>query len=78
MYTAIFIALIVIAIIYRMGKAEHLKTLKRQYEDALKGSDKRTALEAGRNYYSALRKGKILIHDEQAITNDLSTMLSPS
>jgi hypothetical protein len=49
--------------------------LKQEYDAALKGTSKRAALQAGRAYYSALRKGKMLtIYDEQAITNDLSTM----
>lgn len=76
------IAVILIIILIAIGaisssnaEAKKLESLKDQYHSLLKGSDKRAALEAGRSYYSALRKGKTLtIYDEQAITNDLSTM----
>lgn len=75
MYIAAFIVFIAIVILYGIGKSDHLKTLKRQYEQALKGADKRAALDAGRAYYSYMRDGKApTIYDEQAITNDLSTM----
>jgi hypothetical protein len=48
--------------------------LKKKYNEALKGTDKKAALDAGREYYSELRRGKLTIYDEQAIANDLSTM----
>lgn len=49
--------------------------LKQSYNDALSETDKKDALDKGRLYYSALRKKGILtIYDEQAITNDLSSM----
>lgn len=57
------------------NKTKRLRELKLAYERSLKGTNKRTALAAGRAYYSALRKTQTLtIYDEQAITNDLSTM----
>ena len=52
-----------------------LATLKERYDTALRGDDKRLALECGRAYYAALRSPRQLtIYDEQAITNDLATM----
>lgn len=51
---------------------EHLRQI---YIAALSGSNRKTALLAGRSYYSAARKNKSLtIFDEMAIANDLSTM----
>lgn len=64
-----------IAIWVNVAKSNRLKQLKENYDDALRGTDKRVALETGRAYYSALREdGKLTIYDEQAITNDLSAM----
>jgi hypothetical protein len=64
-----------IAIWGYISKQNKLKQLKENYDNSLKGTDKKVALDAGRAYYSALRKDKKLtIYDEQAITNDLSTM----
>lgn len=71
----LIIAVIVIAIAMANSSAKKLAELKRRYEGALRGSDKRLALDCGRAYYSALRKKKMLtIYDEQAISNDLTTM----
>lgn len=76
---AIILVIIIAAFSNAKSKTKQLETLKQAYDRALKGPDKRAALEAGRAYYSSLRKNKILsIYDEQASTNDLSTMLSPS
>ena len=44
------------------------------YQAALRSGDKGAALRAGRTYYSKLRGGNLTIYDEQALTNDLSTM----
>lgn len=71
----IFIVIVggIIAMIYNNHNRN--QKLKEEYDQALRGKDKKLALEAGRKYYSALRgKGKLTIYDEQAITNDLSTM----
>lgn len=77
--TIIILGMVIVAFFNTKNKTKQLETLKQAYDRALKGPDKRAALEAGRAYYSSLRKNKILsIYDEQAITNDLSTMLSPS
>ncbi len=62
---------------------EKLAQLKVEYENLLNSGNKSQALNAGRAYYSWLRKtakvmegenGSLTIYDEQAITNDLSTM----
>lgn len=74
----ICIAVVVYAIYYSFQHAEsgrkELADLKQQYDKALKSGDRKTALEAGRKYYSTLRGGTLSIYDEQAITNDLSAM----
>jgi hypothetical protein len=72
---AIIVAIIIAIIKANQNKARKLQELKLNYERSLKGTNKKTALNAGRAYYSALRENKTLtIYDEQAITNDLSTM----
>ncbi len=49
--------------------------LKFIYNEALKGNDKRYALECGRRYYASLRPlGELTIYDETALTNDLAAM----
>lgn len=70
---------VVIGIIFAISngkeKARKINQLKETYDSALRGTNKVYALQAGRAYYSALRSPKQLtIYDEQAITNDLSTM----
>jgi hypothetical protein len=71
----IVVAIIAIIIMVANNNKKKIAALKLRYEESLEGKDKRAALDAGRAYYSALRKGKTLtIYDEQAITNDLSTM----
>lgn len=75
-YFLVFLIIIVIvSVAIQIQREKHLAGLKQKYEKLLRGSDKRAALEAGRSYYSALRKDKSLtIYDEQAISNDLTTM----
>lgn len=60
--------------LFFFAKQKNNTRLKEEYQAALRGSDKRAALEAGRRYYSSVRGGKLSIYDEQAITNDLATM----
>lgn len=55
-------------------REDEQKRLYQAYQDALRSGNKGAALSAGRAYYSNLRKGKLTIYDEQAITNDLSAM----
>jgi len=78
MQTFLFIAglatIIVLLIINSNGKAKQRAKLRKQYQDALNGTDKGAALKAGRAFYSDLRDGKLTIYDEQAITNDLASM----
>lgn len=78
-FALIFFAILLVAIMNGRSESRKLALLKTRYDQALKGTNRREALQAGRNYYSALRKGKTLtIYDEQAITNDLSTMTGPA
>jgi hypothetical protein len=69
---AIIVAIILYKVFYKGGK--EIKQLKIKYDQAIKNKDKALALELGRKYYSALRMGQLTIYDEQAITNDLSTI----
>lgn len=68
------IGFIILVIIGAVAKKNETKKLRRIYDEALNGADKRAALNAGRAYYQNIRKGKLTIYDEQAITNDISTM----
>jgi type II secretory pathway pseudopilin PulG len=70
-------AVIIMAVIQNnINKRKKIQKLKMAYEQLLKGNNKKMALDAGRAYYSALRKNKVLtIYDEQAITNDLGAMI---
>jgi len=65
------LAVIIVSNVQRGKKEAELKAI---YDDALRSGNKSRALAAGRAYYSHIRKGKLTIYDEQAITNDLSTM----
>jgi hypothetical protein len=58
----------------KMMRLKKIKKLEQEYRRALAGTDKKTALNAGRSYYSKLRKGKLSVYDEQVIVNDLSRM----
>ncbi|MBC3785752.1 hypothetical protein [Spirosoma utsteinense] len=56
-------------------KQEKERQIEIDYKQSLKGTDKALALELGRMYYGNKREGQALtIYDEQALTNDLSTM----
>ena len=58
---------------------ERLEKIKTDYYDALKGSDKSEALRLGREYYGSLREdGAVTTYDEQAINNDLNSMIVPT
>ena len=71
-----FFILVVVLIAYLISnqKAKQLKQLWSAYQQALQGGSKATALNAGRAYYTKLRGGRLRAADEQALTNDLSTM----
>ena len=47
---------------------------KQAYDRAVQDGNKRLALQTGREYYTALRGGKLTMFDELAIANDLSTI----
>jgi hypothetical protein len=69
----VFAAIILIAV--NVMTSRNKAKLKEQYQQALKGSNKGRALQAGRAYYAAIRDGgKLTVYDEQAINNDLATM----
>lgn len=53
---------------------EQSQRLQKTYQNALQSGNKKLALEAGRNYFTHLRKGELTLEDEQTITNDLSTI----
>ena len=60
---------------YATARARKLKELKDEYDEALRGADKKRALNAGRAYYAYFRKKAVLTsYDEQAISNDLQSM----
>lgn len=68
----VFIGLI---IYFYYNKQNKITLLREEYQNALRGTDKKLALEAGRSYYAALRgKDVLTIMDEQAISNDLTAM----
>ncbi len=75
-----FLALFKAACEYELVKSEELREKeankkKVEYFNALEGTDKALALKLGREYYGLLRKdGRVTTYDEQAITNDLSSM----
>jgi hypothetical protein len=75
MFIVIVTTVILFILFFAIQSNKKITSLQQHYHEALKGADKRAALDAGRAYYSALRKNKTLtVYDEQAITNDLSTM----
>lgn len=60
-------------------KRRTIKKYFREYQDAIHSGDKGNALYLGRRYYARIRggvlgRGQLTIYDEQAITNDLTTM----
>jgi hypothetical protein len=82
-YQIVFLCSIIIIFLfikfYGKGKVKQKEKLssglKFIYNEALKGNDKRYALECGRRYYASLRPlGELTIYDETAITNDLAAM----
>jgi hypothetical protein len=66
--------------IYAKELDEKILSLKIEYENALKGTDKMEALKKGREYYSFLRSIKNgdkrgpSIYDEASMANDIATM----
>ena len=78
----IILSIVIIAVILSNKKKsqanklyeEQSQRLQKTYQNALQNGNKKLALEAGRNYFAHLRKGKLTLEDEQTITNDLSTI----
>lgn len=71
----LFVVFIFIWAVSDSSNEKEIERLRQIYISALSDSDKKTALMAGRSYYTAARKNKSLtIFDEMAIANDLSTM----
>ena len=69
-----FIIIAIIAIFF-LTRESTIKKLKKEYDDALRSSDKQRALAAGRKYYAKLRSDGLLTqYDEQAIANDINAM----
>ncbi len=79
-FVIVFIAVIILVMVGKRAyyelktRPQQIKLSKQLYDEALKSGDKRDALEKGRLYYSWMRNGDLTIYDEQAISNDLSTM----
>lgn len=75
----IFFGLIIlfsaIRVVRKNKKLIRLNLLRSDYETALRGYDKREALNKGRIYFAAMRKNnRLTLFDEQSITNDINTM----
>ncbi len=67
--------MLVVAVYTKYERRQKTKRLKVVYDDLLKASSKKAALDAGRLYYGSMRKGgKLTIYDEQALANDISVM----
>ena len=74
MGVVIFLVVVVVVAVVVLNSLKKQK-LKDQYQEALRGTDKVRALEAGRAYYASLRKdGRLTTYDETALNNDINTM----
>ena len=75
----ILILVIGICILGFWGIFDHfkLRLLKKNYKNALHGSDKSVALEAGKKYYAYKRHdGKPTIYDGIKIRTDITTIMN--
>lgn len=76
-YAVLFVILVAIYLVIKKSRNKKAIILKELYEEALQGTDKRAALEAGRKYYAMTSpSGGLRPVDEQAIQNDISLMKS--
>ncbi len=66
--------IIYVAYKYQIARRKMTNEMNDAYRAAIKSGDKAIALDLGRKYYRYIRNGRLTIYDEQAITNDLSTM----
>jgi LPXTG-motif cell wall-anchored protein len=74
-FLGILFLMLIGAVYVNYKRRKNTKLLKSLYENALKGSSKKNALEIGRLYYGSMRNGgKATIYDEQALSNDIKTM----
>lgn len=76
MIFVIFLVIVLALMIYFISRNnKKLRQLRREYEAALKGNDKKLALKKGQDYYSALRRYKQLTGlDELEIAKDIESM----
>lgn len=51
-----------------------MKQLENRYHTALRGTDKREAINAERIYSTLRKDGNLILYDEQVITKNLSSM----
>lgn len=71
---ALGLLLIILISVGTLNRSDKLKQLKQKYEDALQGSNRGQAIEAGKEYYRYLRGTELTIEDERAILKDVSSM----
>jgi len=72
-YIIAFGVIAIIGIIaFAIWNSGRIERLKREYEAALRGTNKQAALTAGRKYYSAAKMATF--NSEQAINNDIAAM----
>ncbi len=69
----LIIGVLVVSVLLHIRKNKELESLWETYNAAKASGDRTKALETGRAYYKR-RRGKLSMHDEQAIANDLSAM----
>jgi len=74
LFSTLILIVIVLTLIWYKKGGNKLQQLREEYFAALRGTDKRAALEAGRRYYAELHNGYTTTYDEQVIGNDISTM----
>ena len=59
-----------------INRTDTIKQLKDKYDEALRGTDKDEAWEAGAAYYKCLRgNNELTVEDELAIFNDISSVM---
>jgi Zn-dependent protease with chaperone function len=76
----LLIAWLIFRYISRKAKLARIATEYENAKDALRKKPgnvklREAALAAGRNYYASLRDGTLSIYDEQALSNDLNTIM---
>lgn len=74
LFFGVLVVVIVLVIAWSKRRGKEIAELKKRYEHLLLHGTKQQALQAGRDYYAALRGGRLSAFDEQAISNDLGAM----